>query len=89
MVMLEFERMLDVMLQGAHSASVTLTEAPKQAGALDRLLDAAIASGRQRGRGLTRVELPIGDYPRIGERYAHVTLMDSGATDVVRMYFDA
>ena len=85
----EFERMLAAMLEGEGSASVTLTEAPGQESVMRQLLDAAVLSGRRRGRVLSRVELPSLRFPGMGDSYSQFAVADSGSADVVRLFFDA
>ena len=87
MISLEFERILNMMLTGTQHTILTLTEVPDSDDDLTQILEKAIARGNHLRSRLTKINLPMRQYPNMGTRFGYVPIEDTGAPNVVRLFF--
>jgi hypothetical protein len=88
MLIVEFEKMLDVILPSASKTALTLTELPDHESQVAHLLESAIEHGATRQSRLTEIHLPLGQFPNIGGLFSHIPIMDSGAANIMRLFFE-
>ena len=83
----DFARLLEAMLQGARTTSVTLTELPPLAGDLSELIEDAIVAGGRHGTRLTQIQLPVQLAASVRAAFEPVAIVESGAMNVMRLFF--
>ena len=85
----EFERMLGAVLPSPGRTSLTLTEAPQEAGLLASMLERANVIGQRQSTRLREVQLPRHLLRSVGAKFNRAPLSDSGDVGVVRLTFEA
>jgi hypothetical protein len=88
MFLTEFNQMLGTLLPSVSPTTLTLTELPREPGALKEALERAIVSGNLCQTPLTAVHLPSEFLPQMGILFNEISLEDSGSADVVRLFFE-
>ena len=87
-MMPDFEKLLQAMLPARGKTSLTLTEVPSGEDQLLQMLETAFASGKRTASRLTEIHLPMRSFPRLGNRYQHIRVADTGSAGVVRLVFE-
>ncbi|MCC0000421.1 MAG: hypothetical protein H6870_15850 [Methylobacteriaceae bacterium] len=84
----DVDTLLEAAIPSFGRTTLTLAEAPEDAGELLRLFERALLVGNRRGAPLAEIQAPLSVFPDLAPAFWHVPIEDSSRDGVVRLSFE-
>ena len=88
MTLADVDTLLEAAIPSFGRTTLTLAEAPGDAGDLLRLFERALILGNRRGAPLAEIHAPLAAFPDLAGAFWHVPIEDSSREGVVRLSFE-